>query len=108
MKPPSLIFSATLASTCFALPSFTPSAQAAVPSVAAPNSLSTSSTLTTIERLSLPPSARPQSPRSSFHLATTSSCNAAQTQCVAACSSQTGQAAQNCISDCNDLRTTCQ
>ena len=50
MNRPSLIFSAALASACCCLPSFAPSAYAAVPSVAAPNSLS-SSNLFSIERL---------------------------------------------------------
>jgi hypothetical protein len=93
---------------CYALPSFAPSAHAAVPSVATPNSLSASSALSTIERLALHPAVPPQSPRSNFHLATTSSCDAAQTQCVAACSSQSGNAVQNCISDCHDIRSVCQ
>ena len=78
MKQRSLIFYAALTIACFALPSFAPST---VP---------------------------PQSRRSNFHFATTESCDAAQTQCVAACSSQSGDAQQNCISDCNDVRTTCQ
>jgi len=87
---------------------FTASANAAVPAAAAPHSPSASSVVTTIERLALQPSVPPYSPRSSFHLTTTSSCDAAQTQCVASCSSQSGQAAQNCISDCHDIRSVCQ
>ena len=83
------------------------------------------SAFTTIERLALLPASpfqrlsssepaaispnTPQPPsRSFFHLATTSSCNAAQTQCVAACSTKSGQVAQNCVSDCHDIRSVCQ
>ena len=50
----------------------------------------------------------PHSSRLGFHLATQSSCDAAQAQCVAACNNQGGTAQQNCISDCNDVRSTCQ
>jgi hypothetical protein len=81
---------------------FTPSAHAAAPSIAIHNSA-----LVSIERLAQP-DASTQSSRFHFHLSTTTSCNAAQTQCVAACSTKSGQAAQNCVSDCNDIRSVCQ
>jgi len=108
MKLPSLIFTVALASACCAMPTFASSAHAAIPSVASSNSLSASSALASIEGVAIRPAVPPQSPRPFFHLTTTSSCDAAQTQCVAACSSQSGNAVQNCISDCHDIRSVCQ
>ena len=106
MKPKSLIFPTTIILSCFALTFTAPPCHAAESILALPHSPSSPSALTAPTLL--PHTSATGSSRSFFHLTTTTSCNAAQTQCVASCSSQSGQAAQNCVSDCNDVRSVCQ
>jgi len=102
MKLTLIIFSIALSALWCRLPAHADAA------ASGHKSISAISTGSLVERLAFPGNEFPHSSRSGFHLATQSSCDAAQAQCVAACNNQSGTAQQNCISDCNDVRSTCQ